>query len=809
METSSADLPLDKPRVNTSWGDKPSAEVRLQASSDAGQPVWDLCLDKDGCDSPMSGYTGERVNKPTAMETIFPASMNAKKDLILPDANYDTHNGAHDEHQAKRKVSDLKFLCSNVSKRRKKSKLPTVFAYTEDMAERPDPKEGAKRYRQGFLASRNTNGAAALNGDSTTPPHPINKVMDANKAGIDQEYLRHSPATSSISCSDDRATANPLADSLDFVKGDQVMDICLTSPRLETKESKASQLCQDLGVVSRRSVLEEDLPSKAVPDDTRPGARDNDSIDINATIVDEDNIDANRANVTGLELTSADEESNLDTRFMKRTSNRQDSLMNGTSLIMSQHDTTLHSPSQKDKRGEAENYGQKFPIQIIKDSVDPPIETDRSMEGTQSMNLSPSSPEPYPDKAARHTQPHQLEKASSPEIPISDTNPPNPAITTSTPNVDLDSNQKSPSLYERFKVAYPVYPGDQKHFTAICKRISNLLSRNRMEHHSLWDDFIIRHKIEYLQYIQRCAESAEDPQPYEDFYRNEIEEPLYNKRLVTRKTLGEVVSLIKHDTIPSVERPGPEQVHAEIERSIPSLHPERISIKSETPSQPRVTIDLTEPENQVEGHNSSEAEPPFPLVNSVGNSRTKNSRRSLPWTRQGDDLDSRPDFPRGSEGPPRYVHLEGPNSPKHLRPNIHAEKNQRSLGGSANHASRSTTENFEAARNHLFHRRNMKSGHWEKSSRGGGGLQKTLETLNPHSPVIMPADHGNVDESSGWWQDDSTPFKSFAKAYRSIRPGNGNSFAKPNATRAEADRQSKIRSNARQRKRINFLEWEI
>ena len=48
-----------------------------------------------------------------------------------------------------------------------------------------------------------------------------------------------------------------------------------------------------------------------------------------------------------------------------------------------------------------------------------------------------------------------------------------------------------------------------------------------MEHPSLWDDFIVRHRVEYAQYLSQCNDEAEDPIPYERFYRNKVSQAKY------------------------------------------------------------------------------------------------------------------------------------------------------------------------------------------------------------------------------------------------------------------------------------------
>lgn len=119
----------------------------------------------------------------------------------------------------------------------------------------------------------------------------------------------------------------------------------------------------------------------------------------------------------------------------------------------------------------------------------------------------------------------------------------------------IEGIQNSPKLtiFDRFKISYPDYSGNMGQFINICNKIRNLVEAGREEHQTLWDDFIVRYNTEYPRYINQCVNMAEDPVPYEQFYRNEVIEARYNKLVVTRKTLNDALSL-KHHVLRS---PGP------------------------------------------------------------------------------------------------------------------------------------------------------------------------------------------------------------------------------------------------------------
>lgn len=105
------------------------------------------------------------------------------------------------------------------------------------------------------------------------------------------------------------------------------------------------------------------------------------------------------------------------------------------------------------------------------------------------------------------------------------------------------------AVYLRFTSVYPEYQGSKKHFVGMCGKIAKLQRADRMEHKSLWDDFIVRHKTDYPPYLQRCLEHAEDAKSYERFYRDEVDEPVYNKRVMQPNTLSEVVAVGSHPNI--------------------------------------------------------------------------------------------------------------------------------------------------------------------------------------------------------------------------------------------------------------------
>ena len=94
------------------------------------------------------------------------------------------------------------------------------------------------------------------------------------------------------------------------------------------------------------------------------------------------------------------------------------------------------------------------------------------------------------------------------------------------------------------------------------------------------------------------------------------------------------------------------------------------------------------------------------------------------------------------------------------------------------------------------------------------GVAET-SSMSTTSPFSLPHTNAAVEKQdegtpSKWWDDDNSPFKSFARAYASIRRGNGNSFAQAEAT--EPEDAGKVHGAARggvQLKNINFMQWDF
>lgn len=422
------------------------------------------------------------------------------------------------------------------------------------------------------------------------------------------------------------------------------------------------------------------------------------------------------------------------------------------------------------------------------------------------------------------------------------------------------------NIFDRFKLAYPAYPGDLKHFGAVCRKIKTLMGHDRMLHQFLWDDFIVRHKIEYAQHLRQCAEDADDAVPYEDFYKTDIKKPLYCNGLVTPQNLDEALFL--SDTRSSVPRK--RRINdtdtaiqptrsAGIARQEPSLAPETSSTRVQKRSERRETIDLTlDEDHTIKTSEERSITPPMSSIPMI--------RRSLPWMQTntqneqtgpqrlrrspGGLIDVRlsalkepSDTPTRMDGKAnryRDVSTDGKSvretwgvgvhdvlesryydkiSPRHLQLMkdianlVDLEEARRliydtihSRAGLRRGASKAVTvADLETVLDALLTKKVKKVG-----SRVKEGATRMLADAPDVHQTCAPPQRREGECPGEWWKDDNTPFKSFAKAYKSIKPGNGNSFVNDVPAKSEAGASQPGTRDKRMVKRaIDPLSWEL
>lgn len=273
-----------------------------------------------------------------------------------------------------------------------------------------------------------------------------------------------------------------------------------------------------------------------------------------------------------------------------------------------QQSLTLDADSPMPDEVATEPKSEQWLIGVDKDTPMPNIQVDQDIQPSEPIAHMTNQTTPlsfaitaFVAESDRGNQiqvsPAAVNSALPPSQPMSDTEMKSVEEHQNAVRLPVEIIKQNPlsvphNIFKQFKATYPAYPGDIKHFAALCRKISQLVKANRMEHQSLWDDFIVRHKIEYSQYLQRCAEEAEDAVPYEDFYQTKIEEPRYQKRVINRRSLDKALDLV-------AQKSSVEQVHVE-----PVKDDEPVGTKSapkpagsnqtvRKTSKSRVTIDLS------------------------------------------------------------------------------------------------------------------------------------------------------------------------------------------------------------------------
>ena len=105
----------------------------------------------------------------------------------------------------------------------------------------------------------------------------------------------------------------------------------------------------------------------------------------------------------------------------------------------------------------------------------------------------------------------------------------------------IDQNPRQ--IFELFKVQYPHYRGDREHFFGICHVIGNLRNSTQEIKMSFWDDFIIRHKEDLLEYTFNGQRHGNGNvfQPYNQYYQKTYSTPANNSGILDENRLRTVL----------------------------------------------------------------------------------------------------------------------------------------------------------------------------------------------------------------------------------------------------------------------------
>ncbi|KAL9056598.1 MAG: hypothetical protein Q9206_002691 [Seirophora lacunosa] len=446
------------------------------------------------------------------------------------------------------------------------------------------------------------------------------------------------------------------------------------------------------------------------------------------------------------------------------------------------------------------------------------------LEGLSSTEIS--------QKTNHSGQAQSLPELMTPALSIVDL----PQHESSSPTLGTASQAASaqPDLFVRFRATYPDYLGTREHFVGMCKRIHQLSQADRMVHRSLWDDFIVRHRLDYPIYTQRCVEKAEDAKPYEHFYRDEIDRARYTNGIIQPATLAQMLpldfsALAAQGSVSPVKVESP-NAHFSAQgrlssistrRSSPVIHLDHgtIARTERPPSSEALTTDAKDDQPPLSFKSKFSAapkglEPPLVVSNKakVIIDLTDDRSSSPPVTSRPSSIRpsprkiARPEDQHDIKGSPRLgggrirrddEAERGPRS-KDLSPSSTATTRRkgeaevayenRSRSDGMTGAGSSKAEAAKAAQ--------ASSGrgpqHLEpESTRNSLDMREDVRTAASSSKKGSEQQSMEVDE---WWKDDNTPFREYVRLYHSISPGKGNAWAaekgqgKDKGTPAEARR---------------------
>ena len=656
----------------------------------------------------------------------------------------------HGGDKVKRKPEDATFLSPNVSKRRKRLEFPATFDLPEEVEDRQDPSAGARRIRKEFLASRKgSESSTPIQSPTKPPPDRFNETL---------------PPTG-ISSADTQTTQTEIN----------------ANTKANTKDTNGQQT--------------------AIADGLLPA-------------------DVEKSPSPAMDLDSVE------------------------STVDDPHSTTV-TTKHHDQMIESVEHGVNFD-----DSTN-----------QQERHLT----RPDDDDARPGAQDHQSEIAETNQVSehiVED----HLLQNTNVSDVSIPNAQSAPaSIFDVFKTTYPSYTGDIKHFITMCTKISTLLRAGRMEYQCLWDDFIIRQRTEYASYVIGCTEGGEDPMAYEDYYSKFIMETKYSRLVLTRRNLDEALSLVPQGSEvagTAREIKGKDDNNRK-SRAYPQISPLSPSASSVVSSgrRPASIIDLTGGDQRMQKDRS-------PM------DKQTPSRRSIPWKEHGSPLgsDTSQTSP-GSSQHARFKEFMSTSkvsrSPahkptarnRHDRPVSRGAMIISAWGVSANEVIKGkyvdsitqkqvnlmkdiahdvdlaegrrliekqinsraqqmpgiatpklTDDDLEAVREAISQKKPALAEVQTQRSRVGN--DSSMTTSDPMSTSQANASEGLRDPSSGsdqWWRDDSTPFNVFARAYTSIKPGNGNAFAQSDLVHTESSHRGGAEGSRRQKRtrRIDLLQWEL
>ena len=712
-------------------------------------------------------------------------------------------------------------LSPNVAKRRKHLKGSTAFKFSQDVQVARDPSSLARAYRQEFLASRKS---------SVSEQSDLSRRTLGSSEKSSNSVLPHFHQASEVRDGSLLSNLVNKATSID-------VDVSSSAPSPLEKTLHLREAKIESGIAGDDEDVVMTIEGQDVVDNagfTLFKTQDNDSSTVKGVSLDR-NRNCEIGNAVNNLGAQQYQEPNLATSFdSTNAKDNQTSRMDDLAPLVLSADgqqagieSDLHSvsPDLQDNaeiNEEALLFGgqddQGFLAQVNA-SLSSGQRSDIVSNGDRFQKSSTQAPT-VAEKGEPQEQEDVLVTKADPQIGLET----HEAISPQDKPVNQPPSKPPATVFELFKINYPEYHGDERHFTAICKKINSLVGNDRMEHRSLWDDFIIRHMMDYPQYLQGCALNAEDPLPYERFYRNEIEDAKFTKHIVTPKNLRETLGIGGQETLAVLpeQQPQPSQsVNLKDAAPMTSLQspsrPASVAASTPKPSLPHATVDLTEDSDDSK------------LVERVEPVRSAHKiSRPLPWVKSSQE---------GALSPSqrRDIHVENSASPRTLStprgpvPSRSTSLNATRLadsglkgGGVISSPLPRTSKRHGVLPSSKTTRYTVdgESVNEEASavfrtstigkSQANGTKDTPMPQANAKTTDPKPRENGKPLES---WKDKDNPFKQFVKAYTSIRPANGNNFAKSTSSKPTAN-SHKSKDHARTTKQQtrsipNFQGWHL
>ena len=379
----------------------------------------------------------------------------------------------------------------------------------------------------------------------------------------------------------------------------------------------------------------------------------------------------------------------------------------------------------------------------------------------------------------------------------------NNVFSTLMPNkaIQVENIPLSQPTFENFKGAYPDYTGDIKHFLTFCRKIEKLWKLNRL-HKSMWDDFLIRNKIDYVHHVQQCMEDGDDPMPYDKFYNDKISGPKYEQNFLTPQNLESIIygsddgrSVLSRD-IGAASTPIKTS-----SSSMTSVTVTKAQTSMERTRKPAVIIDLTDDDRgdttTLKKGSSPQSKYPVQL----------SSRRQVPWTTNSNaQTSSTPGAKLQSRMTQRHPAPPGSQA-------LPWSTNQKNSLGDGRDAAygRAQSSPGSIKISEVPPTIRLEELFADRKGKGKESWVDTTSSMPMKAPFKNPSADTRLevqDQGShpSWWQDEDAPFKTFVRSYLSIRPGNGNAFAKPEDI---AWGERKYENEVRKLRHLNVLGWNL